>query len=207
MSRSMVFTIVILLIFAITHPTWAQNTPSLSGTVQQYLLNPHGEVDGLLLSDGTVFKFPPHLGIALATSVKTGDTVTAIGFLGPNTSQGQAMKALSITNSKTGQTLVDEPSTTPPLPPHLRGLTETALTASGTVARFLVNPHGDIDRLILSGGEEVTFKPHQGALIILALARINAPITITGFGARNAFGTVVDADVITAEGRTVWSRE
>lgn len=137
MRRSMVFTIVMLLIFAVTHPTWAQTTPSVTGTVQQYLLNPHGEVDGLLLSDGTVVKFPPHLGIALATSIKAGDAVTAVGFIGPNTSQGRAMKALSITNSQTGQTLVDEPPTTPPLPPHLRGLTSTALTVSGTVAPFL----------------------------------------------------------------------
>lgn len=185
----------------------AQGAPSLTGVVHQYLLSPHGEVDGLLLSNGSVVRFPPHLGDALTTIVKTGDTVTAIGFLGPTTSQGQTMKALSITNGTTGETLVDEPPTTPPLPPHLRGLTETALTASGTVARFLVNPHGDIDRLILSGGEEVTFRPHQGARIILALTRMNAPITITGFGAKNAFGTVIDADSITAEGRVVWSRE
>ena len=56
----------------------------------------------------------------------------------------------------------------PPLPPHLRSLTSTALTVSGTVARFLVNPHGDIDGLILSGGEQINFKAHQGALIVLA---------------------------------------
>ena len=56
MRRSMVFTIVMLFIFAVTHPTWAQTTPSVTGTVQQYLLNPHGEMDGLLLSDGTVVK-------------------------------------------------------------------------------------------------------------------------------------------------------
>lgn len=206
MHRSMVFTTVMLLIFAVTHPTWAQTTPTVTGTVQQYLLNPHGEVDGLLLSDGTVVKFPPHLGIALATSIKAGDAVTAVGFIGPNTSQGRAMKALSVTNSQTGQTLVDEPPTTPPLPPHLRGLTSTALTVRGTVARFLVNPHGDIDRLILSGGEQITFKPHQAALIVLALGRTTGPITIAGFGAKNAFGTVVEGDAITVEGQTVWAR-
>lgn len=206
MRRSMVFTIVMLLIFAVTHPTWAQTTPSVTGTVQQYLLNPHGEVDGLLLSDGTVVKLPPHLGIALATSIKAGDAVTAVGFIGPNTSQGRAMKALSITNSQTGQTLVDEPPTTLPLPPHLRGLTSTAITVSGTVARFLVNPHGDIDRLILSGGEQITFKPHQGALIVLALGRTTGPITIAGFGAKNAFGTVVEGDSITVAGQTVWAQ-
>ncbi|MCW5800139.1 MAG: hypothetical protein KIT40_16710 [Nitrospira sp.] len=188
-------------------PGQAQSAPSLTGTVQQYLLSPHGEVDGLLLSNGSVIRFPPHLGLALATTVKTGDAITATGFIGPRTSQGRAMNALSITNSNTGQTLIHEPPITPPLPPHLRGLTGTALTVRGTVARFVVNPHGDIDRLILSGGEEITFAPHQGALIVLALARIEGPITIAGFGARTAFGTVVNGETMTSEDRIIWTRE
>jgi Histidine kinase-, DNA gyrase B-, and HSP90-like ATPase len=36
-----------------------QPTPTVLGTVQQYLLTPHGEVEGLLLADGTVVRFPP----------------------------------------------------------------------------------------------------------------------------------------------------
>ncbi len=92
------------------------------------------------------------------------------------------MKALSITFTKISQPLVDEPSTTLPLPPHLRGLISTALTVCGTVARFLVNPHGDVDRLILREGAQITFKPHHGALIIPALGRTTGPITIAGFG-------------------------
>lgn len=31
------------------------------GTVLHYLLNPRGEVDGLLFEGGTFIKFPPHL--------------------------------------------------------------------------------------------------------------------------------------------------
>lgn len=206
-SLSVISLLSMLLLLISAHPGQAQVAPSLSGIVQQYLLSPHGEVDGLLLSDGTVVRFPPHLGIALATTVKIGEAVTAVGFIGPNTSQHRAMKALSITNSTTGQTLVDEPPTTPPLPPHLRGLTGTALTVHGTVARFLVNPQGDIDRLILSGGEEIAFAPHQGARIVLALARLNAPITIAGFGVRTAFGTVVTGETMTSEGQIIWTRE
>lgn len=203
-----VLSVLTLLLFIISVPPGqAQVAPSLSGTVQQYLLSPHGEVDGLLLSDGAVVKFPPHLGLALAATVKTGDAVTAVGFMSPHTSQGRAIQALSITNSKTGQTLVDEPPTTPPLPPHLRGLNDQGLTVSGTVARFLVNPHGDIDRLILSGGEEITFKPHQAALLVLTLARINGPISIAGFGTTTEIGTVVNGETIASEGHTIWTRE
>lgn len=206
MPRSMIVTIVMLLVLAGTRLAWAQTAPSVTGTVQQYLLNHHGEVHGLLLSDGTIVRFPPHLGVALATSIHIGDQVTVIGFMGPNTSQGRAIKALSINNVKTDRTLVDQPPTTSPLPPHLRGMTTTTLTVSGTVSRFLVNPQGEIDGLILSGGEQVTFKPHQGTLIALAVGRNESPITVTGFGTDNAFGTVLESESLTVEGKMVWTR-
>lgn len=206
MRTFMAFATAVVLILTATHPTGAQTTPSVTGSVQQYLLNPHGEVDGLLLSDGTVVRFPPHLGIALVSSVKAGDAVTVVGFLGPTTPQGVAIKALTITNSKTGHTLVDQPPVTRPLPPDLRGLTRTALTVSGTLSRFLANPHGEIDGLILSGGEQVKFPPHQGALIVMALGRIDSPITVTGYGTKNAFGTVVEGQSMTMGGQTVWTR-
>jgi hypothetical protein len=207
MRTFMGFATAVILILTATHPIWAQTTPSVIGTVQQYLLNPHGEVDGLLLSDGTVVRFPPHMGIALVSSVKAGDAVTVVGFLGPTTPQGVAIKALTITtNSKTGHTLVDQPPVTRPLPPDLRGLTRTALTVSGTLSRFLANPHGEIDGLILSGGEQVKFPPHQGAFIVMALGRAGGAITVTGFGTKNAFGTVVEGQSMTMGDQTVWTR-
>lgn len=206
MRTFMTFATAVILTLTATHAIGAQTAPSVTGTVQQYLLNPHGEVDGLLLSDGTVVKFPPHLGMTLATSMKTGDAVTVVGFLGPTIPQGRAIKALTITNTKTGQTLVDQPPATRPLPPDLRGMTRTALTVSGTLTRFLANPHGEIDGLILSGGEQVKFPPHQGALIVMALRRIESPLTVTGFGTKNAFGTVVEGQSLTVAGQTVWTR-
>jgi hypothetical protein len=34
---------------------------SIRGTVSQYMLNPDGFVNGLLLSDNTIVRFPPHM--------------------------------------------------------------------------------------------------------------------------------------------------
>ncbi len=199
----MTFFAALLLVLGMAHPLEAQTTPSVHGTVTQYLLNPHGEVDGLLLTDGTAVKFPPHLGIALASRVKPGDGVTVVGFIGPTTPQGRAVKALTITNTKTGETLVDQPPARRPLPPHLRGLTLMPLTVGGTVLHFLVNPHGDVDGLVLNGGEQVKFKPHHGGVVLMALGRPGVAVTVTGFGTRNAFGTVVEATSITVGGQTI----
>lgn len=185
-------------------PASAQAPPSVSGTVQQYLLTPHGEVDGLLLSDGTAVKFPKHLGASLTFIVKPGDPVAVIGFAGPVTPQGRGMKALTVTNTTTKQVVVDQPPASRPLRPELRGLTRAALNVSGTVTRFIVNPKGDVDGLILSGGEQVKFKPHRGAGLVGMLGQQSgAVVQVTGLGTRNAFGTVVAADSVMVGGQAV----
>ena len=214
MYRLMILTIAVGLVLASARCTWTQAlpapsapvqpTPSVSGTVQQYLLTPHGEVEGLLLSDGTVVKFPPHLGAALASNVKPGDTVTALGFFGPVTPQGRAVKSLTITNTVTGRTVVDQPPTSRPLPPEQRGLTRVPLTVGGTVAHVLVNDHGDVDGLILSTGEQVKFRPPNGATVVMLLGQQpGVTVQASGYGTRNAFGTVVDADALTVGNQTI----
>ncbi len=159
MTLLVVIAVILILLVALAAIIWAQQAPSVTGTVQQYLLTPHGEVDGVLLQDGTVVRFPPHLGTALAGLAKPGDEVAVVGFLGPTTPHGRAIKALTITNEKTGQSVVDHPPSTPPLPPDMRGLAHKPLTVRGAVARLLVNDKGDVDGLILVGGEQVKFPP------------------------------------------------
>lgn len=50
-----------------------------SGKVTEYAQNPHGDVDGLILKDGTVVKFPPHQSQELQKLVAIGDKVTIEG--------------------------------------------------------------------------------------------------------------------------------
>lgn len=76
---------------------------TFSGTVIQYLQNPEGEVDGLLLSDGTQVDFPPHVGLELTSIVQPGTSVTVQGRREGNS----VVVAFSVTNQTTGQTVVD----------------------------------------------------------------------------------------------------
>lgn len=182
---------------------WAKQAPSLHGTVQQYLLTPHGEVNGVLLEDGTVVKFPPHLGASLAEIARPGDAVAVVGIVGPATPYGRAIKAFTITNTKTGQSLVDRPPSTKPLPPDRRGLIRQPLSVRGSAARLLVNHKGDVDGLILSSGEQVRFSPHNGAIVAEMLDQEPKTVMATGYGARNDYGTVVEAQSINIAGQTV----
>jgi len=200
--KLLVLAAILILIVVIVAIIWARRARSVTGTVQQYLLTPHGEVDGVLLTDGTVARFPPHLGTALAGIAKPGDEVAVVGFLGPTTPHGRAIKARTITNKKNGQSVVDHPPSTPPLPPDKRGLTST-LTVQGTVARLLVNDKGDVDGLILVGGEQVKFPPPNGPVVAKMLEEGKKTVEASGNGTTNTFGTVVDAMSLSMDGQAV----
>ncbi len=52
---------------------------SAEGRVTEYVTNPHGDVDGLILNDNTIVKFPPHQSDELQELVKVGDEVKVEG--------------------------------------------------------------------------------------------------------------------------------
>jgi hypothetical protein len=172
----------------------APANPTITGTVKQFLLTPVGDLEGVELLDGTDVRFPPHLGAALAAIVKPGDRVSVLGFVAPPTAYGRAVKAVTITNTATNQSVVDQPPTAPPLPPWVSGASMREMTVSGTLDHYILNDRGDIDGLILSNGDEVKFPPHLGMPVAMALAQQpTATIQASGYGATNGFGTVVDA--------------
>ena len=49
--------------------------PATKGVVAAYSLTPRGDVDGLILTDGTEVHLPPHLGAQLVFAVKPGCTI------------------------------------------------------------------------------------------------------------------------------------
>src|ERR1700710_1143748 len=53
--------------------------PEFHGKVVQYDVTPRGDVDGLILADGTEVHFPPHLGTRVVATVRPGDDVTIRG--------------------------------------------------------------------------------------------------------------------------------
>jgi len=175
-------------------PALAPPSPSITGTVKQYLLTPVGDVEGVELQDGTDVRFAPHLGAELATIVKPGDRVSVMGFVAPPTACGRAIKALTITNVVTSQSVVDQPPTAPPPPPWLRCANMREMRLSGTLEHCILNDRGDIDGLILNNGDEVKFPPHVGTAVAMALGRQpSATIQARGYGTVNGFGTVLDA--------------
>ena len=166
---------------------------TVSGKVVRWLPNPNGEVDGLLLSDGTQVAFPPRRSARLVESVKLQDDVQILGRRGLNP---KVVRATRIESAKSGQTIAmdstdgDAPPT-PPRPPVGREAL-TAMTASGRIATLLYTDRGDANGALLDDGAAVRFPPHVGEQIGAAL-KVGGTLYARGYGTRGAQGASFEA--------------
>lgn len=155
--------------------------PATTGTVAQYLPTPRGDVDGLMLSDGTEVHVPPSLSTALVFAVKPGDTVTIHGL------KARAVKliaAASITNDATHVTVSWSG------PPHLRN--GATLSEQGTVKTLLYGRHGEMNGVLMDNGTVVHLPPPEAQ----RLAGLLAPgrtLTVRGDGYAGPLGRAIDA--------------
>jgi hypothetical protein len=160
--------------------------PTYAGRVQQFTLTPRGDIDGLILADGTEVKTPPHLSTSVAYSVRPGD---------------------AITDQATGRTVVDSgppappgppppPSGSPPLPPigasaattvPLPGLVE----AQGRVRMPLHGPQGDVNGALLEDGTVLRVPP-PAAMTFTALLQASQMIVAEGVERSSPLGKVME---------------
>src|SRR5205809_7204294 len=86
-------------------PLWdPTQLPETKGTVKQYTLTPRGDVDGLILNDGTEVNLPPHLSSQVVYAIRPGDAVTVRGL---RARVLPLVDAASVTNDATGVSIID----------------------------------------------------------------------------------------------------
>ncbi|BEP39864.1 hypothetical protein [Variovorax sp. V15] len=160
-----------------------------SGRVQQWLLNPNGEADGLLLADGTQVAFPPHLSAAVMQALRPGDTVQVRGWRAP---QVPVVRMQSL--SANGRSVIDEPPVPGMFPPRRAHdpAALSAMTADGRIERLLYNDLGDVHGALLADRTIVRFPPHIGAMYGAQL-QPGAQLYARGWGTRGAQGTALEA--------------
>ncbi|CAD7721267.1 hypothetical protein LMG31886_02450 [Xanthomonas hydrangeae] len=162
----------------------------ITGTVERFMLNPNGEVDGLWLRDGTQVAFAPHLSGELQAAVRRGDAVTVQGY---RLGSLPVLRASSIRSTRGGREVVDRPPTTaamPPAPPAPAAL--TPLQAEGRIERLVYGPGGETNGALLSDGTLVRMPPHL-ALQFGDVLRTGAPLSVSGFGVATATGRAIEA--------------
>ena len=165
--------------------------PTVSGRLQRWLVNPGGQVDGLLLADGTQVQLPPHLSPAVVAAARPGDTVQISGWRAPHV---PVLRALRLTAG--GRTIEDTPpvpGSEPPPPPEPAAL--AAMRASGRVARLLYTPRGDAHGVLLDSGTIVRFPPHVGTAMAASL-QPGSSLFARGWGSRSPQGDALEATAL-----------
>ena len=160
--------------------------PQVQGKVAQYSLTPRGDVDGLILADGTEIHLPPHLGTQLVFAVKPGDAVTIHGL------KARALpmvQAVSVRNDASGATVTDD-GNGGPRGPH--AAPTQLLDATGHVKASLHGPRGDLNGALLDDGTIVRLPPPE-ALRLAADLQPGVALTVHGQGYAGPLGKVVEA--------------
>lgn len=174
---------------------------TVRGTVARLLPNPRGDIDGLLLQDGTQVPLPPHLTEDLKAIVHPGDVVDVEGArrLGI-----PLVAATRVTNVATRASIVDRPP-----PPRLgqpgrprvpgREPELQALSAQGRVQRLLYDRRGEINGVMLDSGTIVRFAPHAIEKPDALLQPGNV-LRASGYGVVTSYGEVFEATSVGAPG-------
>lgn len=159
---------------------WDPGTlPETKGIVKQYTLTPRGDVDGLILTDGTEVKLPPRLSGAVVFTVRPGDPISVRGM------RARALPLVdgaSIRNEATGATLT---TLGPPEPAADETVT------SGRIAALLHGRRGEVNGALLDDGTTLRLPPHEAARLSATL-RAGQSVSVRGAVAKSPLGTVVE---------------
>jgi len=126
--------------------------PETRGTVKQYTLTPRGDVDGLILSDGTEVNLPPHLTAQVVFAIRPGDEVSIRGL---RARAIPLIDASSVTNVANGKSVVDNG------PPDGPGSRTADRTISGRIASLLHGKRGEVNGALLEDGTELRLPPPE----------------------------------------------
>ena len=167
--------------------------PTAAGRVAQYTLTPHGDVDGLILEDGTEIHLPPHLGPQLVRTVRPGDAVTVRGL---RARAIPMMQAMAVTNDVTGASVADTGSPDPASAGRRGGISGEArlgeMLAQGTIRSQLHGPRGDFNGVLLTDGAVIRLPPPEAQRLSSRL-QPGMSIAVQGPGSQGPLGRAIQA--------------
>jgi len=174
--------------------------PKTAGAVDRFLINPHGEIDGFLLTGGMEVHVPPHLSSEIRAAVKPGASISVFGV---RPRHAEMIAAVAIETAP-GKRIVDNG---PPKDEHehkggAHGASKhddkpkrPLMEAEGIVGRALHGPKGDVRGALLEDGRIIRIPPHE-AKEREALLRVGAHLAVRGLGLTMDGATVIDAKEI-----------
>jgi hypothetical protein len=163
--------------------------PETSGTLERFVLNGHGEIDGLVIANGsddaTLVHVPPHLGAEIEAAFHPGEAVRVRGVR----PRGTRMIAAVALFSADGRAVVDQG-------PHGRKKHPKApcqpkSAVAGVVRLSLHAPKGELRGALLQDGSVVRIGAKE-AQRFAELFQPGAAVAVRGDGLETPYGRVVE---------------
>lgn len=165
--------------------------------VERYIVDTFGDVDGLLLSDGWIVKFPKHQSADLTRVARPGDAIAATGaMIGP-----RVMEAWTLTNAASNTMIVRTPKSKlqPKLPKHVRAASLRPMEASGRIAHVIPGKKGEIKSVVLEDGTSLRLGKHAQWVIGTQLS-VGREVTARGVGTQNELGRGLEVTELGVDG-------
>jgi hypothetical protein len=178
---------------SLMHSIDPNSLPETKGTLERFLFNQHGELDGMLLREGHEVHFPPHMGVAVEALARPGQVVKVRGVKPRN---ADVLDAVRIENGG-GEGVTDEG------PPegddkhrrekarHAAAGKREKCSTEGDIVRLLHGPNGETRGALLDGGTILRWPPHEGERVAASL-RVGSFVAARGDAVTTKFGKVVE---------------
>jgi hypothetical protein len=166
--------------------------PEIKGVVDRFLIDSHGDADGMLLKDQIEIHFPPQIAKAVVAAFKPGDPVKVRGLRPRGVDVIAAVSMQAGDESPIVDNGPDSESESESKPEEHKHA-----EVEGLVTRVLHGPKGEVRGVLLDNGAIVRMHPHTAASLHGGLAP-GQKLVARGPSVTNALGTVVDAHEIGA---------
>lgn len=167
--------------------------PQVCGTFECFLINPRGDVDGMLLAEGTEVHVPPHLSSEVTTAIRPG-TKPQVKVRGIQHRELGFIAAVALDIE--GKQIIDKGPPKGRKDPKLnKPFKRVSAEVQGTIRCLLHGPKGETRGVLLQDGACVRFPPHEADRLAPLLSRGSA-LAVRGEGLIAPLGTVIEAKQI-----------
>ena len=168
-------------------------SPVADGVIERYVLDPRGEVEGLLLTDGSHMYVTSRAAETLLRALKPGDHVWVYGR---RKQEERLVQPDVIKNLTRGTTFIVPLRLDLPMQEQEHRLSVTEMQATGTIRVLLYHAlKGIVQGMILSDDTQIRLPPDTSGELRRSL-HVGDSVTIKGNGTRNEFGRAIEAVAI-----------